>query len=85
LILKIKWHYLEHFNYLAPVSILARSVSNALEEAAVSMTNRVESLSKSSGATGSNASRQQQADPELLDIRQQLQYLKNELKSQVCF
>ncbi|XP_060554771.1 pericentriolar material 1 protein-like isoform X2 [Ruditapes philippinarum] len=60
----------------------ARSVSNALEEAAVSMTNRVESLSKSSGATGSNASRQQQADPELLDIRQQLQYLKNELKSQ---
>lgn len=50
------------------------------------MTNRVDSLSAIGGASGgaeSNATRQQ-ADPELLDIRQQLQYLRNELKSQVC-
>ncbi|XP_053399542.1 pericentriolar material 1 protein-like isoform X2 [Mercenaria mercenaria] len=60
----------------------ARSVSNTLEEAAAFMTNRVDSLSAAGGASGSNATRQQQADPELLDIRQQLQYLRNELKSQ---
>ncbi|KAL4230121.1 Phosphoacetylglucosamine Mutase [Mactra antiquata] len=63
----------------------ARSLSNAIEEAAISMTNRVDSLSgisATSAGAESNATRQQQTDPELLDIRQQLQYLRNELKSQ---
>lgn len=53
----------------------SRSVSNELDDMAASMARRVDSLSES------NAGRP--TDPDLLDIRQQLQYLRNELKTQV--
>lgn len=55
--------------------------SSALEDVARSMTNRAEALGAGAG-TESNATRQPHADPELTDIRQQLQYLRNELKTQ---
>jgi len=53
----------------------SRTVSNDLDDLAASMTQRVDGLSES------NAGRP--ADPDLQDIRQQLQYLRNELKTQV--
>ena len=55
----------------------AQGMSRSLKEAASNMSTRAEALAN----LESNAGRQ--TDPTLSDIRQQLQYLRNELKSQV--
>lgn len=57
-------------------------ISNGLEEETVSMTERVDRFSASHSLAESNTSRPHQTDSELLEIRQQLQYLRNELKIQ---
>lgn len=57
--------------------VSARAISKALDEQAGSMAGHVDVLSQGE----SNAGRP--TDPDLMDIRQQLQYLRNELSTQV--
>ncbi|XP_052793086.1 pericentriolar material 1 protein-like isoform X3 [Mya arenaria] len=54
----------------------ARAMSNALDQAAIGMTSTVDALTSADNNTG------RPSDPDLFDIRQQLQYLRNELKTQ---